>query len=205
MLVTNYSIPNKDLAESDLRSLRKINEITTSAQLEHFDVVKDKILCFDNYNMELLFEVFHSNLETLKSQKLEEAEVWLIIGDLLSYLNDMQQLSLSHGDLQPQFVYRNQANQTKIVAPLLFTEYQNAYKYRLANENYKSAYAPELLAQFKHRTQFPQFDPVKADIFSLGICILSLTSNTNYQNFYDFLNNDVKIKLIQEKLAISVQ
>lgn len=101
MLITNYSIPNKDLAESDLRSLSKINEISTSAQLDHFDIVKDKILCFDNYNMELLFEIFPSNVETMRSQKLEEAEIWLIIGDLLSYLNDMQQLNLNHGDLQP--------------------------------------------------------------------------------------------------------
>ena len=51
--------------------------------------MKDKILCFDNYNMELLFEIYHANLENLRSQKLEEAEIWMIIGDLLSYLRDM--------------------------------------------------------------------------------------------------------------------
>lgn len=96
--------------------------------------------------MELLFEIFPQNLESLRQQKLQEAEIWLIIGDLLSYLRDMQMLNLNHGDLQPQYIYRNNENQTKIVAPLLFTEYQNAYKYRLANDNYKSAYAPELLA-----------------------------------------------------------
>lgn len=30
ILVTNYSIPNKDLAESELRNLQRINDIPTS-------------------------------------------------------------------------------------------------------------------------------------------------------------------------------
>ena len=65
IVVTNYSIPNKELAESELRSLQRINEIPTSVALRHFQIVKDKILCFDNYNMELVFETFPTNLEML--------------------------------------------------------------------------------------------------------------------------------------------
>ena len=37
-------------------------------------------------------------------------------------------------------------NQTvKVINPLQFTDYDNAYKYRLANEKYRSTFSPELL------------------------------------------------------------
>jgi len=67
----------------------------------------------------------------------------------------------------------NESNIVKVVSPLLYTDYENAYKYRLANESYKSTYSPELLGNFKHRIQSPQYDREKSDVFSLGISILS--------------------------------
>lgn len=99
IVITNYSIPNKDLAESELRSLQRINDIPTSAELKHFQIVKDKILCFDNYNMELVFEIYQNNIEVLMKDKLDEKEIWMIIGDLLSYLTDLKNLGLNNGDL----------------------------------------------------------------------------------------------------------
>lgn len=58
LVVTNYSIPNKELAETEVRNLQRINDIPTSCQLEHFQLVKDKILCFDNFNMEMAFHIY---------------------------------------------------------------------------------------------------------------------------------------------------
>lgn len=77
---------------------------------------------------------------------MQEKRIWFLIGDLLDYLNDLSNLGKNHGDLQPEYVMFTPDHQTKVFNPLLFTEFSNAYKYRLANENYKSAYAPELLA-----------------------------------------------------------
>lgn len=58
----------------------------------------------------------------------------------------------------------------------MYTDYRNAYNYRLANESYKSTYSPELLKYFTFREERPEIDEIKSDIFSLGIIILSLAS-----------------------------
>lgn len=72
----------------------------------------------------------------------------------------------------------------KIQAPILYTEYRNAYNYRLANETYKSTFSPELLKYFTFREERPEIDEIKSDIYSLGIIILSIASGINYRKFY---------------------
>lgn len=49
--------------------------------------------------MELVFEICEDNFETLMKKKLEEKEIWMIIGDLLSFLTDLSQMGLNNGDL----------------------------------------------------------------------------------------------------------
>lgn len=66
----------------------------------------------------------------------------------------------------------------------MYTEYRNAYNYRLANESYKSTYSPELLKYFTFREDRPEINEIKSDIYSLGIIILSITSQNNYKKFY---------------------
>lgn len=96
--------------------------------------------------MELVFEIYPKNMEALMKEKIDEKEIWMVIGDLLSYLTDLKNLGLNNGDLQPEYIYKTNNNSIKVLNPLLFTEYQSAYKYRLANDNYKSTFAPELLS-----------------------------------------------------------
>lgn len=45
-----------------------------------------------------------------------------MIGDLLNYLTDLNNLGLNNGDLQPEFIYFVN-NSVKVLNPLLFTEY----------------------------------------------------------------------------------
>lgn len=101
IMTTNYSIPNKDLAESELKSLVRLNEMQNCSKLLHFQVVKDKVLCFDNYNLELVFEIQDENISSLlkKQTKIDEKEIWIMVGDLLQYLNELNSYNLNNGDL----------------------------------------------------------------------------------------------------------
>lgn len=93
------------------------------------------MLCFDNHTLKLVFNHYPVSLETLSNRKepTNEKDVWTIISDLLEYLEDLLSFGLHNGDLQPKYIQFNQNKIVKVVSPLLYTDYLNAYKYRLAN------------------------------------------------------------------------
>lgn len=202
---STYSITNTDLAKSEIQQLEKLNTIKHACNLVNYEISKSKLLCLENYSLNLIFEYYLINLENLGEQnkegKIPEPEVWLIISDLLSYLGDLYNLGLVHGDLQPTNILLNNNRVVKVLSPLIYTSFQSAYDYRLANESYKSTFAPELLESFEHRVQNPNADAKRADVFSLGICLLCLVSNELYPYFYDFNKNVVHFDRIKIKLA----
>lgn len=206
---STYTISNPELIETDLLQMRKLNDLKHACRLINHDISKSKMLCQENYSMNLIFEYYMLNLENLSDQnsteKIAEPEIWLIIGDILSYLGDMFNMGLTHGDLQPSNILFNNNRVVKILGPLIYTSFQSAYDYRLANESYKSTYAPELLQHFENRVQNPKIDPKRADIYSLGICLLCLVANERYPYFYDFHKNAVFFDRVKIKLADMVK
>lgn len=202
---STYSITNPELARTEIQQLEKMNSIKHACRLLDFDITKSKLLCLENFSLNLVFEHHLLNLENLMDSdpngKVKENEVWLIVSDLLSYLGDLHNMGLEHGDLQPTNILFNNNRVVKVLSPLIYTTFQNAYDYRLANEGYKSTFSPELLESFEHRVQNPNVDNRKSDIFSLGICLLCLVSNERYYYFYDFNKNIIFFDRIKIKLA----
>lgn len=148
ILITRYSISNKDMAESEIVSLERLKSIKNASTLLQYQIKKDQMLCFDNYSITMIFNDYPVTLEKLiKNDKPpEEQDIWIIIGDLLDYIFDINSFGIYNGDLQPKYIQFNKSKIVKVLSPLLYTSYQNAYKYRLANESYKSTFSPELLA-----------------------------------------------------------
>lgn len=204
-----YSITNPELADTEILQMKKLNEIKHACRLINHDISKSKMLCLENYSMNLVFEYYMLNLENLADRnandKIAEPEIWLIISDILSYLGDLYNMGLTHGDLQPSNILFNNNRVTKILCPLIYTSFQSAYDYRLANELYKSTYAPELLENFENRVQNPNVDTKRTDIYSLGICLLCLVSNERYPYFYDFNKNTIFFDRVKIKLADMVK
>ena len=62
-------------------------------------------MCFDNHQLILAFQDYESNLMNEKFDK--EREIWLVIDDLLAFLEDLDNLGLYHGDLQPAWIKFN--------------------------------------------------------------------------------------------------
>ena len=206
---STYSITNPELAETEVLQMKKLNDIKHACRLINHDISKSKMLCLENYSMNLIFEYYMLNLENLANQnnneKIAEPEIWLIISDILSYLGDLYNMGLTHGDLQPSNILLNNNRVVKILCPLIYTSFQTAYDYRLANESYKSTYAPELLESFEHRIQNPKVDSKRSDIYSLGMCLLCLVSNERFPYFYDFNKNLIYYDRVKIKLADMVK
>ena len=201
---SNYHITNKGLVESDLQQLRKINQIKHSCSLYRYTVAESNNLCFENLVMNLIFEHYSTSLEQLiknSNSVVSEKKIWLIIQDILAYLIELYDMGYENGDLQPKNILFNNNEVVKIACPLLYTSYHTAYEFRLANESYKSTFAPEHLEGFEYRIQNPKLNQEKADVFSLGICLLSLASKEDFQYFYDFTGNTILFDRIKISMA----
>ena len=205
---SNYHITNKGLIEADLQQLKKINQIKHSCSLYRFNITESNNLCFENLSLNLIFEHYNTSMEELieKSNTFTaEKKVWLIIKDILTYLIELYNMGYEHGDLQPKNILFNNNEVVKIACPLLYTTYQRAYEFRIANETYKSTFSPEHLEGFEYRIQNPKLDQEKADVFSLGICLLSLCSKESFTYFYDFSNNTILFDRLKISMADMVK
>lgn len=209
VFMSTYTIANPDLAETELLQMKRLNELRHACRLINHEISKSKMLCMENYSMHLVFEYYNLNLDTLNNQKnnerIAEPEIWLIISDIVTYLSELFNLGLVHGDLQPTNILLNNNRVVKILSPLLYTSFQTAYDYRLANDTYKSTYSPELLQHFENRVQNPKVDAKRSDIYSLGICLLCLVANEQFPYFYDFVKNIVYVDRVKIKLADMVK
>ena len=57
----------------------------------------------------------------LRIQEFSEKTIWIIIGDLLEFLNDFEFYGLSHGDIKPEYLFMDNNETVKVFAPLLYT------------------------------------------------------------------------------------
>ena len=207
---STYGINNQELAESEISQLRKLDALKNSCRLLSSSVGKSQLLCFENYAITLSFEYYPNNLLTLSKSKgpdhqFAEQDLWQLITDIVTYLVSLNSFGLSHGDLQPKNILFDKNKSLKIICPLIYTVFQNAYKLRLANDGFKSTYSPEMLLDYADRNPSPSYDPVRSDIFSLGICLLCYIHSIDYEVFYNFKANSILFDKIKSSLSLIIQ
>lgn len=194
-------------AEILLESYQKLNSVINITRLIEKQIKPEQMLCFSKYKVSLLFEYPGISLQTLITQKkknqshVQEKIIWGIIRDIMEYLEDIRSHGVINGDLQPQFIIIDPNYRAYILSPLMYLDYQNAYNKRMAVSSYHSAFSPELLDNFSSRKNFPDVNGKLSEIFSFGICVLSLASVCDYRVFYDFEKNKVDFDKVKIELT----
>lgn len=114
-------------------------------------------------SLSLKFEIPQRSLVDFQKEvqvlnELTESQLWLIIDDIIDFLQDFQIFGLSHGDLRPEFIFLTELKSVQIISPLLFTQFKNGYLAQINCEKYKAILAPEQMVFFLHRCKNLKMD-----------------------------------------------
>jgi len=114
-----------------------------------------------------------------------EAEIWYILDRILQALIELKvTVGIHHGDIQPETVCLNSKGEVILDDVGCYIFPSNGYERVLTNFEYQTCSSPEILRAVSRRDSSPVYDKEKADVFSLGMTILSCASNKNFQEFY---------------------
>ncbi len=170
-------------------------------------------MCSTFYKHHMAFEYYPKNMEQEINDKLNkenhhfyskyysEPELWYIIDALVSLLMSFMENKYHHGDIQPKNIFIDPHGYIKLSDNSLINYGRTGYLKMIFEPGYKSALSPKLLESFKSKHLHPEHDPIKSDIFSIGITCLCAALNANLDYFYNFAN--VELLKGQVDLAIN--
>lgn len=200
VLVTRYILKNEQ-ETSKFKQLVSKRRAMSSRYLPQFldSYLKvDSGYCQSFYSYHLVFEYADSSLEKeiLNRGKnsinggggrFNEGEIWYIMHSLTNSLLELRNIGINHGDIQPSTIIIDEAGNVKLLDAMCYDISNNTGLMRmLQGNNHTSPIAPELMDIYIKRIPV-MYNQEKADIFSLGISILSLCALQDYRyTYYDF-------------------
>ena len=174
-----------------------------------YGVKEDNQMCSTFYKHFMAFEYYPKNLEQEIEDKngnknhefyakyYSEPEVWYIIDALISLLMSFRTREYHHGDIQPKNIFIDPHGFIKLCDNSLINYGRTGYLKMIFEPGYKAPLSPQLLNAFKSKELHPSHDPIKSDIFSIGITCLCAALNTSISNYYNFAGTPT---LLQEKI-----
>lgn len=164
-----------------------------------YGIKEDNQMCSTFYKHFMAFEYFPKNLEQeiedkngnknheFYSKYYSEPEVWYIVDALVSILMSFKERGYHHGDIQPKNIFIDPHGFIKLSDNSLINYGRTGYLKMIFEPGYKAALSPQLLLAFRSKELHPNHDPIKSDIFSIGIVCLCAALNTSISNYYNYL------------------
>lgn len=159
---------------------------------------EDNQMCSTFYKHFMAFEYYPKNLEQEIEDKngnknsefygkyYSEPEVWYILDALVSLLMSFKNRNYHHGDIQPKNIFIDSHGFIKMADNSLVNYGRTGYLKMVFENRYQAALSPQLIQAFKSKELHPNHDPIKSDIFSIGITALCACLNTNINTYYGF-------------------
>lgn len=163
-----------------------------------YGIKEDNQMCSTFYKHFMAFEYYPKNLEQEIEDKngnknhefyakyYSEPEVWYVIDALVSLLMSFRKNEYHHGDIQPKNIFIDPHGFIKLCDNSLINYGRTGYLKMIFEPGYRAALSPQLLTALKSQELHPNHDPIKSDIFSIGITVLCAALNTSINHYYNF-------------------
>lgn len=205
-----YAIDSKENEGAEVVKQASLTGLKNSGRLMRHDFEEDHQLCFQNFVLNLYFEYSNRSLNRIMREirsnfeQFSEDHAWILLNDVTEHIKSLDGIGSFHGDLKPDYIFFSEnMKEVKVINPLSFTKFSMGYNILLGESktNYMTALSPEYLAFLKAKTFYPQTDNIKADMFSLGLIVLSMLVKVDWEQFYDFQKCSVNLNEIKINLA----
>ncbi|OMJ66247.1 hypothetical protein SteCoe_36983 [Stentor coeruleus] len=183
------------------RQLSKINNI--SPQIFYFSSRKDKKIMIGTEHCGLNLKDF-----MLQNPDLSSRDMKLLFYNVIKAFHTLKENNIVHNDIKPHNILIKSSEEVKII------DYENSFRitktykdsdfplYWLSKIATKQYISPELMTirSIKNTEGYIRYDPLKSDVFSLGLCFLDIFGIEIYNLNYFGSNYDIHI---MEMLTIS--
>ena len=127
-----------------------------------------------------------------------EPEIWYIFDTLVSLVHSFKTNGYHHGDIQPKTILVDPQGFMKLLDNSLVNYGHTGYHKMLLDRHYTAALSPRLLEGLRNREVKPAHDPVKSDMFSVGMTLLCACTNSDLNEFYDWRQKEVLYNKVKE-------
>jgi len=165
-----------------------------------------KCFCSEEYKIVLYMDFIRNSLEfeinnyLRRKKPASEVELQLLSEQLIEILYHFQIRGISHGDISPANVFATEEfyklsdlnfdslkGENALIKTILFGA--------------PTLLAPELLRQVPARDIEIKCNKYKADVFSLGLTLLSLATLTRSEDLYDYEKGMLNYSLLESRIA----
>ena len=198
---------------------RYVSSLTISVHPYH-PVTSSKNYCNEKYVHTMVFEFAEESLFDIMlarkkamttgvpSQKravgfFTEHEAWAILTQIMQGLTHLADLQLFFGDVQPNNIMMfDKANlRIKLFDPKYCLAEKTAYKRKLHDYDYQTPLCPYGLSELMNKNLHPRMAPDKAEVFAVGITMVSMLLCEDFVNYYDFRTGKIDFDQIGSKLG----
>ena len=159
------------------------------------------------YPLSSLQDLIYKNKQLAKTNRLEsdttlsESHSWYILKSLISVSNYMYKSGLAVGDVFPGNVLIDNDGEVKLLNFYMTGGFRSSLENTHQNSSYRTTYPPEYLRKLKILDwSVEDVDPIKADVFSIGMTLLCATSNEYVDTFYDWSTYSISFERVVKKI-----
>lgn len=169
------------------------------AKVVDFQDRTDSEWCSKRFTYMMLFEfsetsqvdVMRFKREKSNSKNIQyftEQEFWYYLKQIMAGLMCLRDRGIFHGDIQPHNILIMEDGNLKLFDPKYFLESKSAYTRKLSDYEYPATLCPKLIEALQMQIPTPPHSPDKAEVYSIGITLLSMMINEDYNIYYDWKN-----------------
>ena len=183
-----------------LRQAQQLN----SSFLTVFDIIEDiklrTLKVYVEYFPLDLSQQIQKNIQ--KRVRFSQEEIFAMLYSSLNGLACLENIHKPHGFITPKSLFRIKKQVYKMHDNFLIAEPKSLYCQALAGK-YRKYLAPELVRDIVDKKQTPNaYDPFKADIFSLGMCVLDAGLLGVYDDYIDMVTKQFDEQKLQDSLKL---
>mmetsp|Transcript_8850 Transcript_8850/g.7822 ORF Transcript_8850/g.7822 Transcript_8850/m.7822 type:complete len:335 (-) Transcript_8850:835-1839(-) len=163
--------------------------------------------CSSHYRVNIFIEILGKDLDFELKDRITtrtpfgENEILLVAENLINGLSYYQTQEVAHGDIRPFNIFVTEENAFKLSDPSLAIQQTNALSSAIIG-NAKTYLTPKTIKAVPEQDFQVEYDQFKADVYALGMTLLSLATLAQSEELYDYDQGTIDGIMLEQRLEL---